>query len=80
MSDDVLHYRGDRTKFDPDQIYGPDMFGAYWAPIKAIYEAERDRTAITFRPIPPAELRERFLGGNPEPKQHLDTLNTEGRE
>lgn len=58
-----LHYPGDRTAFDPDQILGPDLFGAYWAFTSAEYDAAQDRTTMHLRPIPPAELKERVLGG-----------------
>ncbi len=54
----VLHYRGDCTDFDPDQIMGPDLHGAYYRPVSADYDATTDRTTMQFRPIPPAELAE----------------------
>lgn len=47
----VLHYRGDRTNYDPAQRYGPDRFGAYYEAIGAEYDAAGDRTTMTFRPV-----------------------------
>lgn len=55
----VLHYPGDRTRFDPDQTLGPDRFGACYAPVAATYDAATDRTTMQLRPLPPAELTER---------------------
>ncbi|TDH46000.1 hypothetical protein E2F47_27470 [Mycobacterium eburneum] len=54
----VLNYPGDRTAIDRDQIVGPDRFGACYQPVTADYFPDRDRTAVTFRPVPPAELQE----------------------
>lgn len=56
---DQLHYPGDCTAFDPDHVMGPDRFGAYYRATAAEYDAEKDRTTLTLRPIPPAELASR---------------------
>lgn len=54
---DVLHYPGDRRNFDPDLLVGPDLFGAFYSPVSAVYDGHSDMTTISFRPVPPAELR-----------------------
>jgi hypothetical protein len=58
-----LHYRGDCRNFDPDHIMGPDVFGACYVAAAAEYDAERDMTTLTLRPLPPAELQQRLVGG-----------------
>lgn len=55
---DRLNLRGSRN-VDPGQTLGPDNFGAYYAIVSADYDAATDVTAVTLRPIPPAELMER---------------------
>src|SRR5258708_5681009 len=60
MSGDVLHYPGDCTDFDLDQILGPDQFGGCWKPIRAEYDPELDPTTMTSKRTPPAELQERI--------------------
>lgn len=56
---DVLHYPGNCTDFDPEQVLGPDRFRGCWAIKSATYSSELDRTEVALRPIPPAELVER---------------------
>jgi hypothetical protein len=43
-----LNYRGDCTDFVAGQVFGPDMYGAYYNPTGAIYDAEWDQTTIYF--------------------------------
>lgn len=45
-----LHYRGDRTNYDPDQVMGPDMFGGLWRPVRAEYDPAADMTTMYFLP------------------------------
>lgn len=47
----VLHYRGDRTGVDPLRTYGPDTAGATYRAVGATYDAETDRTTLSFRPL-----------------------------
>lgn len=51
MMADVLHYPGDRTNFDPNQIYGPDRFGCFYTAVAAEYDPGRARTTISFKPL-----------------------------
>lgn len=53
---DILHYRGDCTEFDLDEVLGPDLHGAYYRVVSAEYDPVTDRTTRTHRPIPPSEL------------------------
>lgn len=46
----IAHYRGDRTNYDPRQVFGPDLFGGCYKAIGAEYDAETDRTTIEFTP------------------------------
>ncbi|WP_396902770.1 hypothetical protein [Mycolicibacterium sp.] len=51
------NYRGDvahsvMTRREP---FGPDLYGAKYAPVEAKYDAEADLTRVQFRPIPKAE-------------------------
>ncbi|URM86572.1 hypothetical protein PBI_HILLTOPFARM_69 [Mycobacterium phage Hilltopfarm] len=48
-----LHYRGDVV----DAVmarpwYGPDLYGARYAPVSASYDEATDTTTAIFRPIP----------------------------
>ncbi|AMS03943.1 hypothetical protein BJD58_gp43 [Gordonia phage UmaThurman] len=52
----VMNYAGDCTEFDPDQILGPDLHGAYYRITSATYDPAADMTKRTFKPIPPSEL------------------------
>lgn len=52
----VLNYKGNRVLFDARRLGGPDMDGAFYRPVSAFYNAISDCTAITFRPVPPADL------------------------
>ncbi|UXA06559.1 hypothetical protein KXD96_28250 (plasmid) [Mycobacterium sp. SMC-2] len=62
---DQLHYRGDHRQFDPDNIVGPDQFGAFYRAVAAEYDAEADRTALHLQVVPPAELQQRMLDALP---------------
>lgn len=53
----TLNYPGDCTRFDAGRILGPDLFGAFYRPTSAAFDASANRTAITLKPIPPAELQ-----------------------
>lgn len=62
---DKLHYRGDRTNYDPHLLYGPDMYQAYYKVVAAEYdegykwpEGAHGRTTLYFKPVPPSELME----------------------
>lgn len=46
-----LHYRGDCTEYQPNQVYGPDRFGALYRVIDAHYDDEHDRTTLYFHPL-----------------------------
>lgn len=48
---DILHYRGDQTGFDADQVMGPDLFGAHYRPVSAEYDAAADMTTMEFRVV-----------------------------
>ncbi|AOE43989.1 hypothetical protein SEA_DELIAN_49 [Gordonia phage Delian] len=52
----TMNYRGDCTEFDPEQILGPDVHGAYYRIVDADYDRATDMTKRTFKPIPPSEL------------------------
>lgn len=54
-----MNYPGNCTPVDPDHVMGPDMFGAYYVPKSAHYDADADITRMELRPLPPAELQER---------------------
>lgn len=58
---DVLHFPGDCTNFDPDHIYGPDLFGACYQAAAADYDAATDRTSLHLVPIPPDTVQERGI-------------------
>lgn len=62
---DQLHYRGDHRQFDPDNIMGPDQFGAYYRAIAAEYDPEADRTTLHLQVVPPAELQQRMVDALP---------------
>ncbi|GAC71088.1 hypothetical protein [Gordonia soli] len=51
MPERRLNYRGDRRDFDRDAIVGPDMFGAFYRPVSAEYDADADRTSIAYVPV-----------------------------
>lgn len=53
----TLHYPGDHSDIDTTQTMGPDLFGAFYRPVAAEYDAELDRTTVTFRPIPRSEAQ-----------------------
>ncbi|QGJ87293.1 hypothetical protein SEA_WOCKET_47 [Gordonia phage Wocket] len=52
----TMNYRGDCTEFDPEQILGPDLHGAYYRIVDAVYDPPMKLTKRTFKPIPPSEL------------------------
>ncbi|OBK22526.1 hypothetical protein [Mycobacterium asiaticum] len=58
---DTLNYRGDCRNFDPDHIYGPDLFRGCYRAFTAEFDAATDRTSLHLVPIPLAELQERAI-------------------
>lgn len=62
---DQLHYRGDHRNFDPDNIVGPDQFGAFYRAVAAEYDAEADQTTLHLQVVPPAELQQRMVDALP---------------
>lgn len=46
---DILHYPGDRTRYDANQILGPDLFGAHYRIIGAEYDKALDRTTMALQ-------------------------------
>ncbi|MGK9270460.1 hypothetical protein KXR83_05600 [Williamsia muralis] len=44
------HYAGDCRNHDPEQLYGPDRFGAAYLAAAAEYDADRNRTTLYFNP------------------------------
>jgi hypothetical protein len=43
-----LHFPGDATAYDPDDVYGPNTMGELFRPAWAFYDAAADRTTIHF--------------------------------
>ncbi|CQD03671.1 hypothetical protein BN000_00617 [Mycobacterium europaeum] len=66
---DQLHYRGDHRQFDPDNIMGPDQFGAFYRAVAAEYDAEADRTTLHLQVVPPAQLQQRMVEALPTIQQ-----------
>lgn len=62
---DQLHYRGDHRQFDPDNIVGPDQFGAYYRAVAAEYDPVADMTTLQLQVVPPAELQQRMVDALP---------------
>ncbi|EFG75267.1 hypothetical protein HMPREF0591_4830 [Mycobacterium parascrofulaceum ATCC BAA-614] len=62
---DQLHYRGDHRQFDPDNIVGPDQFGAFYRAVAAEYDPVADRTSLHLQVVPPAELQQRMVDALP---------------
>ena len=62
---DQLHYRGDRRQFDPDNIMGPDQFGAFYRAVAAEYDPDTDRTTLHLQVVAPAELQQRMVDALP---------------
>lgn len=62
---DQLHYRGDHRQFDPDNIVGPDQFGAFYRAVAAEYDTAADRTTLHLQVVPPAELQQRMVDALP---------------
>lgn len=54
----TLHYNGDRRRFDPDEIMGPDQDDTYYVPVSCEYDAETDRSTMKVRPIMPEDFKE----------------------
>lgn len=50
----VANYRGDIAAhiLADTHPFGPDLHGAYYAPVSAVYDPATDQTKVTFRPIP----------------------------
>ncbi|AMU58938.1 hypothetical protein [Mycobacteroides abscessus] len=50
----TLNYRGDIADhvMSVNQRWGPDIFGALYTPVAAVYDPEADQTKVTFRSIP----------------------------
>ncbi|QBC87362.1 hypothetical protein [Mycobacterium avium] len=63
---DRLHYRGDHRNFDPDNIMGPDQFGAYYRPVAAEHDPAADLTTLHLQVVPPAELQQRMVDALPK--------------
>ena len=53
---DRLHFKGDRRKFDTNNVVGPDMFGGWHRPVSSRYDADTDMTTRFYQPIPFADL------------------------
>lgn len=58
---DRINYRGDHRNFDPNHIYGPDLFGACYRAVGAEYDPGADRTTLHLEPIPPDQIQERGI-------------------
>jgi hypothetical protein len=57
------NYRGNRCEAVTNgQVFGPDLYGAFYVPTSGRYGPDTDRTTIQFRPLPPAELAEIIRG------------------
>lgn len=62
---DQLRYRGDQRNFDPDNIMGPDQFGAYYRATAAEYDTAADVTTLHLQVCTPAELQQRMVDALP---------------
>ncbi len=58
---DILHFAGEHRAFDPEHIYGPDLFGGCYRAADAEYDATTDRTALHLVPIPHGVIQERGI-------------------
>lgn len=58
---DTLHFAGDCTSFDPEHIYGPDLFGGCYRAFDADYDPDTDQTALHLVPIPHGVIQERGI-------------------
>lgn len=47
----TLNYPGNRTDYDPDQIMGPDLYGAYYRVIGSEYDHKLARTKLHLQPF-----------------------------
>jgi hypothetical protein len=45
----TLNYPGDVTDILGSGIYGPDMHGAFYRPIAALYDPVTDKTKVKFK-------------------------------
>lgn len=58
---DTLHFPGDCTRFDPEHIYGPDLFRGCYRAADADYQPDTDQTTLHLAPIPPGVIQERGI-------------------
>lgn len=58
---DTLTYPGDCTRFDPEHIYGPDLFGGCYRAADADYQPDTDQTSLHLVSIPPGVIQERGI-------------------
>ncbi|OBS01855.1 hypothetical protein A9W98_17880 [Mycobacterium gordonae] len=58
---DTLTYPGDCTNFDPEHIYGPDLFGGCYRAFDADYQPGTDQTTLHLVPIPHRVIQERGI-------------------
>lgn len=58
---DTLHFAGDCTRFDPEHIYGPDLFGGCYRAADADYQPDTDQTTLHLVPIPHGVIQERGI-------------------
>ncbi|EIC64360.1 hypothetical protein [Mycobacteroides abscessus] len=65
----VANYRGDIAAhiLADTHPFGPDLHGAYYAPVSAVYEPATDQTKVTFRPIPRRQSTNRKRDQQPSP-------------
>ncbi len=57
---DVLHFKGDLTRADREQLIGPD-FGRRWLAIRKVdYDPDTDVSTVTLRGVMPDEYRQRL--------------------
>lgn len=42
----TLNYRGDHTDIDRDKLLGPDLHGAFYRPVSALYNPQTDMTKV----------------------------------
>ena len=66
------------------ELFGPDMFGAYYTPVSATYERDADVTRVQFQPVPRSKrvLDESLLdaGSSPLTRQQRRQLEREQRK
>lgn len=54
----TLHYKGDRRRFDPEEIMGPDWADTYYVPVSCEYDYEKNLSTMKVRPLMPDEMKE----------------------